>query len=564
MTRATAQGGDAPRIDNDDIGGVVTSTKGPEAGVWVIAETTDLPTKMARIVVTDDRGRYVIPDLPKGNYSVWVRGYGLVDSAKSDECAWPDGEPDGTLSAQPARRGRVLPGELLVRAGAAARQERVPRHRRKRERHFRSDAQPGGSGSTTSRHPRARRATRWATRRRARCRQNLGKFGTSVEAWNHRLQAGIDGGAGMYANTNRFGRDRVLKMFADWTDRIAGGEIPQAPPRPQGVERNFVVTVWDWATRSRVFPRRGGERQAQSDGQCQRAGLRRAREQLGQHDDPGSDAAQVHAGEDPGARREARSRSRPRSASPRRTGARRSTGRAESSDTATSWTRRDALGTPRVPARPPRSRPSARRARRIRRPSCSRSTTADGSTRFTTRTTKQWTIVDTCFGTFHLNFAHDANNTIWSGNGGVVGWVNTKVLDETQRPAEGTGLGAAHSRHQRQRQAGCVGGAGRCSRSDQGQADRHELLRDRGEPGPTDAVWGDANEMPGAVVRVVARIESANDDARGDLRSAVPDRCQDSTCISLAAWTSTATASSGPCWPAGTTPASIGASARPR
>ena len=39
--------------------------KGPEAGVWVIAETTDLPTKFARIVVTDDRGRYVIPDLPK-------------------------------------------------------------------------------------------------------------------------------------------------------------------------------------------------------------------------------------------------------------------------------------------------------------------------------------------------------------------------------------------------------------------------------------------------------------------------------------------------------------------
>src|ERR687888_237575 len=69
-------------IDADDIGGVVTSAKGPEAGVWVIAETTDLPTKFARIVVTDDRGRYVIPDLPKANYSVWVRGYGLIDSPK--------------------------------------------------------------------------------------------------------------------------------------------------------------------------------------------------------------------------------------------------------------------------------------------------------------------------------------------------------------------------------------------------------------------------------------------------------------------------------------------------
>src|SRR5918992_29228 len=70
------------RIDADDIGGVVTSAKGPEAGVWVIAETTELPTKFSRTVVTDDRGRYLVPDLPKANYSVWVRGYGLVDSPK--------------------------------------------------------------------------------------------------------------------------------------------------------------------------------------------------------------------------------------------------------------------------------------------------------------------------------------------------------------------------------------------------------------------------------------------------------------------------------------------------
>src|SRR6187549_2253962 len=69
-------------IDADDIGGVVSSAKGPEAGVWVIAETKDLPTGFRRIVVTDDRGRYVVPDLPKGNYTVWLRGYGLVDSPK--------------------------------------------------------------------------------------------------------------------------------------------------------------------------------------------------------------------------------------------------------------------------------------------------------------------------------------------------------------------------------------------------------------------------------------------------------------------------------------------------
>src|SRR5437016_4726702 len=81
-SQLSSQQSAAVRIDNDDIGGVVTSAKGPEAGVWVIAETTDLPTKFAKIVVTDDQGRYVMPDLQKANYNVWVRGYGLVDSPK--------------------------------------------------------------------------------------------------------------------------------------------------------------------------------------------------------------------------------------------------------------------------------------------------------------------------------------------------------------------------------------------------------------------------------------------------------------------------------------------------
>src|ERR1700730_15926736 len=73
---------DAVAIDADDVGGVVRGPNGPEAGVWVIAETTELPTKFAKIVVTDDQGRYVVPDLPKAKYNIWVRGYGLVDSPK--------------------------------------------------------------------------------------------------------------------------------------------------------------------------------------------------------------------------------------------------------------------------------------------------------------------------------------------------------------------------------------------------------------------------------------------------------------------------------------------------
>src|SRR5688572_30778258 len=79
---ASAAAAQTVPIDADDIGGTVVGPSGPEAGVWVIAETTDLPTRFVRIVVTDDRGRYLVPDLPSANYAVWVRGYGLIDSPK--------------------------------------------------------------------------------------------------------------------------------------------------------------------------------------------------------------------------------------------------------------------------------------------------------------------------------------------------------------------------------------------------------------------------------------------------------------------------------------------------
>ena len=80
--RAQPVAQDGIRLGTSDRGGIVRSANGPEAGVWVIAETTDLPTRMIRIVVTDDKGRYVVPDLPEANYSVWVRGFGLVDSPR--------------------------------------------------------------------------------------------------------------------------------------------------------------------------------------------------------------------------------------------------------------------------------------------------------------------------------------------------------------------------------------------------------------------------------------------------------------------------------------------------
>ena len=112
-------------VGANDIGGVVTGANGAEAGVWVIAETKDLPTPYAKIVVTDDQGRYLIPDLPKANYSVWVRGYGLADSAKVQ--AQPGNwSTCGCRRRERSRRRAKLSADLLVLAAAGAEEGRVP------------------------------------------------------------------------------------------------------------------------------------------------------------------------------------------------------------------------------------------------------------------------------------------------------------------------------------------------------------------------------------------------------------------------------------------------------
>ena len=100
------QSGQTVPVDADDLGVVVAGPNGPEAGVWVIAETTDLPTRFTRIVVTDDQGRYLLPDLPQASYQVWVRGYGLVDSPKVQATPGRNldltavGAPDARAAAQ--------------------------------------------------------------------------------------------------------------------------------------------------------------------------------------------------------------------------------------------------------------------------------------------------------------------------------------------------------------------------------------------------------------------------------------------------------------------------------
>lgn len=49
-----------PSTSGSDLTGTVTSANGAQAGVWVIAETTNLPTKFSKIGVTDEYDQYAL------------------------------------------------------------------------------------------------------------------------------------------------------------------------------------------------------------------------------------------------------------------------------------------------------------------------------------------------------------------------------------------------------------------------------------------------------------------------------------------------------------------------
>ena len=136
------------RIDNDDIGGTVTSSSGPEAGVWVIAETTDLPTRYIKEVVTDDRGRYLIPDLPKAKYTVWARGYGLVDSPKvqTEPGKLVDLKP--TVAPDAKTAAQYYPANYWYALLDSAREERISRDGSAGKRHFTERQRARASGFT--------------------------------------------------------------------------------------------------------------------------------------------------------------------------------------------------------------------------------------------------------------------------------------------------------------------------------------------------------------------------------------------------------------------------------
>src|SRR5271166_4902612 len=237
----------APAIDDDDIGGVVTSRFGPEAGVWVIAETTGLGTRFAKMAVTDERGRYVIPDLPKANYRVWVRGYGLVDSPKV--AAQPGSHLDMTAVTAPslAEAAQYYPAAYWYSMVKIPDQSRFPGtgdkgngipEAFKTQDQWLNFIKTNGCGNC---HQIGNYATRYLS-------PKLGHFESSEDTWSYRLSVGPAGHDMVNFITQLMTPDGgQLKALADWTDRIQGGELPsRSPQRPVGVERNLVVTVRDW------------------------------------------------------------------------------------------------------------------------------------------------------------------------------------------------------------------------------------------------------------------------------------------------------------------------------
>src|SRR6202163_574772 len=220
----------------DHIGGTVTSTRGPEAGVWVIAETHDFQTRFAKIVVTDEAGRYLIPDLPQAKYRVWVRGYGLADSPAVEAALGHPLDLAAFAAPDAATAAKTYPAAYWYAMMKIPEEAQVANLAGGRNGYLMWMKNMGCVGC----HQLGNLATRTIP-------NSLGPFKSSQEAWAKRLQSG-QAGRQMIDIVQGALEGIPIHYLADWTDRIAAGEVPALPPaRPSGIERNVVATVRDWS-----------------------------------------------------------------------------------------------------------------------------------------------------------------------------------------------------------------------------------------------------------------------------------------------------------------------------
>ena len=419
---------DAIQIDNDDLGGVVTSEKGPEAGVWVIAETADLPTKFVKIVVTDDQGQYVVPDLPAANYDVWVRGYGLVDSPKVQTAPGKILNLTAVEAPNPRAAAEYYPAGYWFSLIQVPGKDEFP------------GTGPQGNGISPNMESQAEWIRTLKSGGCMACHQlgnkatreipvELGEFDSLEAAWDRRIQSGQAGG-NMVRGLNAMGRQRALKMFADWTERITAGELPTPPPRPQGVERNVVITQWDWAD-----PKAYLHDEASTDKRDPTVNangpiygtLEASADYVPVLDPVGHTASQLKI--------PVRDPDTPVAAGPP---LQPSPYWGEESI----WTSRANAHNPMLDHKGrvwltstvrPRENPDF----------CKEGSDHPSARAFPVESarrhvsmydpeTEQFTLISTCFSTHHLIFAEDDIHTLWtSGGGPVIGWVNTKMFDET-------------------------------------------------------------------------------------------------------------------------------------
>jgi hypothetical protein len=498
----------AVRIDNDDLGGVVTSSNGPEAGVWVIAETTELPTKFAKIVVTDDQGRYLLPDLPKANYSLWVRGYGLVDSPKVRAAPGKIVNLKATLAPNEAAAAEYYPAiywysmlkipDKSEFPGTGAKGNGMPEKLQSQGQWLAGIKTHG----CISCHQLGNKPTRTIPK-------ELGEFKSSLDAWQRRVLSG-QASEVMMRNLDDIEPKRALQLFADWTDRITAGELPATKPsRPQGLERHVVITLWDWATpkaylhdeiatdkRNPTVNGNGliyGSPEDSTDFMPILDPLRHKATEL---------KVPVRDPNTPDTMASARTDALMLAPSPFW-----GTERIWKSQTSVHNPMFDQKGRVWITTR----------IRAAANPAfCKKGSDHPSAKLFPVERagrhlgvfdpeTKKFTLLDTCFNTHHLIFAEDANNTLWLSSGGsasgVLGWVNTKMFDETGDEQKSQGWTAF-----------ILDTNGNGKRDDYVEPDQPvDPAKDKrivtGYYGigfsPVDgSIWGSVLSFPGAVVRV--------------------------------------------------------------
>jgi hypothetical protein len=481
-------------IDADDIGGVVTSRKGPEAGVWVIAETTDLPTKFARIVVTDDRGRYLIPDLPKATYDVWVRGYGLVDSKHVRAAAGKLLNLTAEIAPDPRAAAQYYPAGYWFSLMHVPEKSEFP-----------------GTGANGIAPAMKTQADWLRTMKSGTCLacHALGTKATReipvaldamspTDAWMRRINSG-QAGVDMMRGMTSLGMGRAVTMFSDWTTRIAKGEVPPAPPRPQGAERAIVITEWDWAD-----PKAYLHDEVSTDRRNPRLnpnGLIYGSTELSTDYLPVLDPAHNTISRVP---LTVRDPATPMTSQEMPAPSMNFGGEPP-------WNSHNNVHNPMFDETGrvwitstvrPGPNPDFCKAGSDH-PSAKQFPLASSSRQLAVYdpNTKQLTHISTCFSTHHLMFAEDANRTLWtSGGGPVVGWLNTKMFDATHDEVKSQGWTALI--------LDTNGNGKRDAYVEPNQpVDPAKDKRYGGglyavAPAPDGSIWGSVLGMPGAVVRL--------------------------------------------------------------